>query len=124
VIPLAEEVARVGRRVVDTGGLRAHVRVVEAPFVHEDTVREQRLEVERVPDDRLLDAPLAPWDEGDVTCIPVHVEELVVVRRLRLREVVRIRRVEATSPRRIETMLKKEVVEIAPRPPPRDEPPR
>lgn len=123
VVPLVEESARVRRRFVDTGGLRVHVRVQESPFVHDDVVREQRLEVERVPSDRVLDAPLAPWDEGGVTCIPVHEEELVVVRRLRLKEVVRIRRIEAATPRRIEITLKKEVVEIAPRPPPRDEPP-
>jgi stress response protein YsnF len=123
VIPLAEESVRIARRLVDTGGVRVHVRVTEVPFVAEETVREQRLDVERVPDDRLVDAPLAPWDEGDVTCIPVQEEELVVVRRIRVREVVRIRRVETTAPRRIETTLQKEVVEIAPRIPPRDEPP-
>ena len=67
-------------------------QLVEVDLKHDD------VDVERVPVGRVVDAVPPVRQEGDVTIMPVVEEELVVVRRLILKEEVHLRRVQATVP--------------------------
>ena len=68
-----------------------HDRLVEADLVHD------RVTVERVAVGRVVEAVPLVRQEGDVTILPVVEEEVVVVRRLVLREEVHLRRTRTTE---------------------------
>ena len=92
VIPVIEEELVAGTREVKTGTVRIskkveHVRkVVSAPAVH-DVVQ-----VNRIPVNRVVDTIPQMREEGDVLVIPVVEEELVIQKRLVLKEEIHIRR--------------------------------
>jgi len=92
-LPITQEELHVGKRVVETGkGVRLRKTVSEeALTVDEDLIR-QDLVVERVVIDRLLDSDIAPQQryEGDTLVVPVLEEVLIVEKRLRLKEEIRI----------------------------------
>ena len=92
---LATEAVAVSKRVRRTlvrASRTTSVRdqVVTADLNHEHVV------VERVPIGRVVEAVPPVRQEGDVTILPVVEEELVVVRRLILKEEVHLRRVRTT----------------------------
>ena len=95
-LPLYAEALVVGRR-------RTHstVRVATVTREHEQLVDEalthERVEIERVPVGRTVDAVPPIREEGDTTIFPV-VEEVVVVEcRLVLKEEIHIRRLRSTD---------------------------
>ena len=96
VIPVIEEELVAGAREVKTGTVRVskHVeqvrKIVTAPAVH-DVV-----EVNRIPVNRVVDAIPPMREEGDILVVPVVEEELVVQKRLVLKEEIHIRRKRAT----------------------------
>jgi uncharacterized protein (TIGR02271 family) len=73
-------------------------------------VARDEVDVERVPVGTFVDGPVEARVEGDTTVIPVLEEVLVVQRRLRLKEEIRItkRRVEGRATERV-TLLSEEV---------------
>lgn len=79
-IPLAREELEVTRRKVDTGGVRVRKVVSERVEHVTDSAISEGVVVDRVPVNRIVDAPSAPRLEGDVVVIPVF-EEIVTVRR-------------------------------------------
>ena len=95
VLPLVEELLRVGKRRVETGRVRVSGATdVEARLVRE-LLRSERAEVERVPVGRELgdgeQAPSVRREQDGTVVVPVVEEILVVERRLVLREEVRLR---------------------------------
>ena len=100
VIPLAEEAVSVSKREVDTAGPgRAHDR--DETVIARETLRGRRVEVERVPVGRTLaegEAAPVPHEEGDTLVIPIVEETAVVVKRLVVREEVRLRFVPTETP--------------------------
>jgi len=92
VIPVIEEELVAGAREVKTGAVRVskHVeqvrKIVTAPAVH-DVV-----EVNRIPVNRVVDAMPQMREEGDILVVPVVEEELVIQKRLVLKEEIHIRR--------------------------------
>lgn len=107
VLPVAAEHLRVEKRAT-TRTVRVHkrVRVEQSPI--EETVTDEGVEVQRVPVDRIVDAPPSPYRDGDTWVWPVVEEILVVQRRYRVREEVRVtptktsRSVSTTVERRFE----------------------
>ncbi|MBI0539465.1 DUF2382 domain-containing protein [Roseomonas sp. KE2513] len=91
VIPLVEEVLRLSKRTVETG----RVRVSLTTETVEETLRSRRTEIERVPVGREVKEVPATRQEGDVMIVPVVEEELVVVRRLVLKEEIRLRLIDS-----------------------------
>ncbi len=95
-MPLLAEALVVARR-------RTHrtVRVTTITHEHEQFVDEvlthERVEIERVPIGRTVEAVPPIREEGDTTILPVVVEVVVVERRLVLKEEVRIRRLRSTE---------------------------
>jgi uncharacterized protein (TIGR02271 family) len=112
VVPLhVEELAPV-REEREIGAIRITTHIETAPADWEATVRRDNASVERIPVNQAVDAaPEARW-EGDMLIVPVVEEEIVVSRRLVLREEIRITRrpeertVSGTEP------LRRQVVDI------------
>ena len=92
VIPVVDEELVTGSRAVKTGAVRVRKKVdrtrkvVEAPAIH-DVV-----DVKRVPLNRVIDALPEMREEGDLLIIPVVEEEIIVQKRLVLKEEIHIRR--------------------------------
>ena len=124
VVPVVEETAVVRKERVATETVRLRKRVHEAEEVLDVPVQTEAVEVERVPVGRWLDAPAEVRREGDTTVYPVVEEVLVVEKRLRLVEEVRVTRRRET--RRVQERVglrREEIVverEAAPQGPDRD----
>jgi len=90
VVPVIEEELAAGVKAVKTGAVRVdkHVekrlRKVEGPLLHED------VEVRRVPVGRVVSEPPAVRRKGDTVIVPVVEEELVVTKRLVLKEEIHL----------------------------------
>ncbi|WP_206664522.1 YsnF/AvaK domain-containing protein, partial [Dankookia rubra] len=91
VIPLLEERLRIAKQWRDTGRVRVSVTTAEDSRLVEEVLRQRSVEVERVPIGRQVAELPSVREEGDTLVIPVVEEELVVERRLVLREEVRVR---------------------------------
>jgi uncharacterized protein (TIGR02271 family) len=90
VIPVIEEEVVAGARAVKTGSVRIdkHVekrlRKVHTPLLHED------VEIRRVPVNRVVREPPKVRRNGDTVIVPVVEEELVVTKRLVLKEEIHL----------------------------------
>ena len=91
LIALAEERLAVGKRVVETGKVRITKTVTEREETADIPLISDRVEVERVTLNRVLDAAPEVRREGDTLIVPILEEVLVVEKRLMLREELHIR---------------------------------
>lgn len=102
---LAEQLA-VTRRQVEHGVVRVTAVTREYEQLVDEALTQERIEVERVPIGRTVDAVPPIREEGDTTVMPVVEEVVVVERRLVLKEEVRIRRVRSTEQHREMVVLR------------------
>lgn len=97
VLPLHAEKITVGKKKIVT----SHAQVSITTRHHEGRVEEvlarERVEIERKPIGKPLEQAPAIRQEQDTIIIPVVVEEIVVQRRLVLKEEIHIRRVRETE---------------------------
>jgi stress response protein YsnF len=114
-IPVVKEQLTVGTRVVETGrGVRIHKTISEQPVVIDERLVRDEMAVERVPVDRIValeDKPATRY-EGDTLVVPVFEEVLVVERRLRIKEELRITRIRHEERYQDTVSLKAEQVEV------------
>ena len=89
-LPVVEERAVVRKRRRLTGGVRARTVVREDEEVIHEALRSEEVEVERTPLDRWVEAPIPIRQEGDTTVITLHEEVVVVEKRLKAVEEVRL----------------------------------
>lgn len=112
-IPVIREELRVDKRQVETG----HVRVTKQVQVTEETVdtlvNQQTVQVERIPIDQLVDTAPTVRYEGETLVIPVLEEVMVVEKRLRLKEEVRITYQVETVEQQTPVTLRREEVVVA-----------
>jgi len=118
VVPVIEETAVVYKERVVTDRVRLHKRVQATQEVLDIPVQTESLEVERVAIGAWIEAPAGIRQEGDTTIYPVVEEVLVVEKRLRLVEEVRVTRRRATRQVREEVSLRREEILVE-----RDAPP-
>ena len=104
-IPVVEERAVVRKRRKITGAVRLRTVVHEDEEVIDEPLRAEEVEVERVPLDRWVDGPVPVRHEGDTTVITVLREVLVVERRLKAVEEVRLTAVCTRSPIGLEKLV-------------------
>ena len=121
VLPLIEEALRVGKRRVETGRMRVSVATdIEERLVRE-TLRSERVEVERVAVGRELatgePAPLVRREEDGTLVVPVLEEVLVIERRLVLREEIRLRTIAAEDTVEQPVTLRRQRAEVERLPP-------
>jgi uncharacterized protein (TIGR02271 family) len=90
VVPVVEESLSVRKRAVPTGVVRVHKTVREREEVVDEPLMRERVDVERVAVNRVVEAAPEVRREGDVLIIPVLEEVLVVEKRLMLKEEIRL----------------------------------
>ena len=112
IIPRVEEQLVISKRVVETGRVRVVKNLVEQPHLIDETIVYEDYTVERVPINREVFEIGPTRVEGDLTIIPVYEEEVIVSKRLVLREEIHLikKRREEHHPRTI--MLRKQEVKI------------
>jgi len=101
IIPLAEERIAVSKREVETGQVRVALATDVDQVIVRETLRGRRVEVDRVAVDRILaegEPRPESREDGDTLIIPVVEETAVVVKRLVLREEVRLRFLSTETP--------------------------
>jgi stress response protein YsnF len=94
-VPVVREEAWVEKRIVDTGrGVRIHKTVAEHPCRIDESLARDDVQVSHVPVDRIVPLDQAPTTryEGDTLVVPILEDELVVERRLRIKEELHITR--------------------------------
>lgn len=90
VIPMVEErIAIVKRKRLDEG-VRVRTVVHEEEAVVDEALASEEVEVKRAPLDRWVEAPVPVRQEGDTTILTLLEEVVVVEKRLRAIEEVRI----------------------------------
>lgn len=91
VLPVVEEEIRIGKREVETGGVRVYSHVVERPVEEKVTLREEHARVERTPVDRPLSGAEAEGAFREQTVeMRETAEEPVVSKEARVTEEVRV----------------------------------
>lgn len=113
-IALAREELRITRHAADRGGMRVRVSVHEREETLDVLLREQDVQVERVPIGRVVEHVPETRQEGDVLVIPILEEVLIVERRLVLKEEIRVRRSERQRPIKETARLRAETAVIEP----------
>src|SRR4030095_6922597 len=89
-IPVVVENVQIGKREVETGGVRLRSRIVETPVEENLRLREEHVRVERTPVDRpATDADLQNFQEGEIE-ITEHAEVPVVNKEARVVEEVNL----------------------------------
>ena len=114
-VPVIQEEAQVEKRIVDTGrGVRIHKTVAEHPYQIDETLTHDEVQVSHVPVDRIVALDQAPATryEGDTLVVPVLEEVLVVERRLRIKEELRITRTRREERHAETVMLRQEQVSV------------
>lgn len=101
-------------RVVDRekGKVLVHKRVETTPLSEDVTLRQGRVDIERIARNELVEERLDPWYEGELLMIPVYEEVPVTEIRLVLKEIVQIRQGETTEQVTVEGETRREVVDI------------
>jgi len=93
-LPVIEEEVRVGKREIETGGVRLRSRIVQRPVQESVRLRQEQVIVERTPVDRAAtDAEFDTFREGTIEMkeyaeIPVVSKEARVVEEVSLRKTV------------------------------------
>jgi uncharacterized protein (TIGR02271 family) len=98
VLPIVEERAAILKRKRLTQGVRVRTVVREEEATVEEPVATEEVEVERVPLDRWVEAPVPVRQEGDTTIVTLVEEVVVVEKRLRAIEEVRITKRQDVEP--------------------------
>ena len=116
VIELKEERLVARKQLVEAGEVLLHTEIDEVPGRLEVEAFHEEIEVQHEPVGKIVTERVAPWEEDGELVVPVYEEQLVLVKRLVLKEQVRIRRVRSWERRLFEETLRKErlVVEEPP----------
>ena len=112
VIPLVEEQVRLEKRSISKGKVRIKSVVDSLEEVVRADLKDESVEITRVPIGRAVDSAPEIRTEGDVTIIPILHEIVVVEKRLVLTEELHIRRRTETETVEIPVTLRKQRVVI------------
>jgi uncharacterized protein (TIGR02271 family) len=112
VIPLAAETLEIEKRSRETAHVHIHKTVREEEEEVTLPLVRETVEIERVPVNRVVDAPVASRQDGDTLILPVLEEVLVVEKRLVLKEEVHIKMVRTETEKTERFTLRKEEVTV------------
>jgi uncharacterized protein (TIGR02271 family) len=114
-LELREERLTARKQMEQVGEVDFRKEIEEVPGRLEVEAHREEVHVEHVPVDKVVREKVDPWEEGDTLVVPVYEEQLVVVKRLVMREQIRIRRVGTTEIRLVEDTLRRERLRIVER---------
>jgi len=113
-IKVVEENIQVGKRAVETGGVRVTSNVREVPVEEEVRLRQEHVEVERVPVDRpATAADLASFKEGTIEVRETQ-EQAVVSKEARVVEEVRVRKDVDERTEKVQDTVRRTDVQVEP----------
>lgn len=117
-VPVVEETVTVDKRRNVTSTVRARAVTHENLVTVDEPMLSEQVDIERVPIDRFVDAPLPVRQEGETTIISVVEEVVVVEKRLKLVEEVRLtkRQTIKHKPQTIATRRQEVIVDRLPAP--------
>lgn len=107
-VELQEERLIARKHLEEIGRVRVRKEVEDVPRRLEVEAYSEDVEIDRVPIGRIVSEQTAPREEDDVYIIPIYEEQLVVVKRLLLKEEIRIRRQGTTEKRLFEETVRRE----------------
>jgi uncharacterized protein (TIGR02271 family) len=110
-VPIAEERLRVGRRDVNLGRVRVRSYIREEPVTADVELERERVEVERRPVDRPLEAGESAFEERVIEA-EEHAEEPVVTKEARIVEEVGLRRERESQVESVRDTIRRTEVEI------------
>ncbi len=113
-IPVLQEELQLGKRTTETGkGVRLKKSVSEEIWRIDDDLKQQTLDIQHIAVDAWVvgDPPVNRY-EGATLVVPVLEEVLVVEKRLRLKEEIRITAKSAQQPVSEHVVLRKEQVSV------------
>jgi len=111
-IPVIEENIEVGKRSVQTGGVRVRSRIVEKPVEEELRLRQERVYVERNPVDRpASEADFTTFKEGEME-VTEHAEVPVVNKEARVVEEVSLGKDVDTRSETVRDTVRKTEVDV------------
>jgi len=110
-LQLQEERLVANKELTEAGRVRIRTIVEEVPRHLEVDAYYEDVQIEHVPVGRIVKARESPREEDGIYIVPVYEEQLVVVKRLLLKEELHIRRQGATETRLFEdTVLRERLV--------------
>jgi uncharacterized protein (TIGR02271 family) len=113
-VPVIEEELAVGKRTVETGGVRVHSSVTETPVNESVRLHEEHVNVERRPVDRELRADdMTAFREGTIEMREMA-EEAVVEKKARVVEEVRISKEASERTEQISDTVRRTDVQVEP----------
>ncbi len=107
-IPLRQEELVAHKEMRHIGDVEIRTEVENTPGRLEVSALHEEVEVEHVPVGRVVGQRAAPYQDGDVLVVPIYEEQLVVTKKLILREELRIRRLPSTDVQVFEDTLRRE----------------
>ncbi len=112
IVPVIQEQIEVSKILRTTGTVRIWKTVQDRQEVVQQSLASEKVDVERVPKDEIVDAPPPVRTEGDVMVIPVLEEVVVVTKQLRLVEELRITKHKTISDHREEVTVRAEELHV------------
>lgn len=111
-IPVVEEKMEIGKREVETGGVRVRSRIIERPVEEKLRLREEHIDVDRRKVDRpATDADLKNFKEG-TTEVTEHAEKPVVNKEARVVEEVNLNKETKERTQTIRDSVRKQDVDV------------
>jgi uncharacterized protein (TIGR02271 family) len=107
-LSLREERLVARKELEQVGEVVVRTEVDEVPGRLEVEALREEVEVEHQPLGQVVSERREPWEEDGVLIVPVYEEQLVVTKRLVLREQIRIRRVRTAERQLFEETLRRE----------------
>ena len=111
-IPVIEEKARVDKKMVEKGKVRVIKKVETEDEKVKIDVKNEEVNVERVPVNEYADTPPEVRYEGDTTIIPVIKEVAVVTKKILVVEEIRVTKKTHVTEEERTIALKKEKVSV------------
>jgi uncharacterized protein (TIGR02271 family) len=107
-LELREEQLVARKDLREVGEIRVRTVVEEVPGRLEVEAQREEVEIEHVPVGQIVSERVGPYEEDGVLVVPIYEEQLVVVKRLVLKEQLKVRRVASTERQLFEDTLRRD----------------
>jgi uncharacterized protein (TIGR02271 family) len=107
-LELREEQLVAHKELRELGEVVVHTQVEEVPGRLEVDAYREEVDIEHEPVGQAVSERREPWEEDGTLIVPVYEEQLVVSKRLILKERLRIRRISTTERQLFEDTLRRE----------------
>jgi uncharacterized protein (TIGR02271 family) len=113
ILPVVTEELKVGKRQIETGGVRVSSKVTETPVEADIKLRKERIDLESRPADRPVSPADAAFEERTIDVVATS-EEPVIEKRARVVEEIIVRKDVDTSTETVHDTLRRTDVSLEP----------